>query len=256
MTVMCILATALSFRAVMDPGRSGSSATPSALSVESADVASNETPTPLAPTPSEPPPVPETGTALSATFALVVAPDSQVPYDRDAFGFKSYDHDRNGCDIRNDVLRRDLDDPVIRPGTHGCVVESGLLLDPYTGQLHAFVRGAQSSSDVQIDHVISLADAWRSGAHGWDADDLLIFGNDPMNLLAVDGTANQEKSGLSVDEWLPADTSFHCEFVAIQVAVKVTYGLTVSAEELATMREVLGTCPDRPVPSVAETATP
>src|SRR5690606_17678266 len=75
----------------------------------------------------------------------------------------------NGCDTRNDALRRDLTEVVLKPGTQDCVVLTGLLVDPYTGDQVAFDRD-RDASGVQIDHVVSLAAAWDHGAAGWDPE--------------------------------------------------------------------------------------
>ncbi|WP_235939987.1 HNH endonuclease family protein [Occultella kanbiaonis] len=208
---------------------------------------------PAEPTAQAPPP----GTALAAVELLpVTANDPFEGYDREAFGYRSVDLDRNGCDVRNDVLRRDLVDVTIRPGTNGCVVETGTLRDPYTGIVMAFQRGSDTSGQVQIDHVVALANAWVTGAQDWDATTFERFGNDPLNLLAVDGPANQGKGADDAAEWLPPNTGFRCEYVAIQVAVKLAYGLSVTAAEQDAMLDVLTTCPAQPLPTAAGTATP
>lgn len=90
--------------------------------------------------------------------------------------------------IRNDVLRRDLTDFVIQAGTNGCVVQTGTLDDPFSGALIEFTRGAETSSDVQIDHAVSLSDAWQKGAQGWDQATLQQFGNDPSTYSPWTGT--------------------------------------------------------------------
>ncbi|MBZ2194997.1 HNH endonuclease family protein [Occultella gossypii] len=206
-------------------------------------------------TPTAPAPLP--GTALAAVEQLVVAANDPFDgYDRDAFGYRSVDLDRNGCDVRNDVLRRDLVDVTIRPGTNGCVVETGTLQDPYTGTVMAFQRGSDTSGQVQIDHVVALANAWVTGAQDWDATESEQFGNDPLNLLAVNGPANQGKGADDAAEWLPPNAGFRCEYVAIQVAVKLAYELTVTAAEQDAMLDVLATCPAQPLPTAAGTATP
>jgi hypothetical protein len=146
----------------------------------------------------------------------------------------------NGCNTRDDVLRRDLVDLVVRPGT--CYAQSGTLHDPYTGSSIAFVRGPNTSDVVQIDHVVSLSDAWYKGARDWDDHRRRDFANDPRNLLAVDGKANFDKAFRDVASWQPPNQAFRCEFVARQVAVKVAYGLSVSAKEKRAMVELLSAC--------------
>lgn len=169
---------------------------------------------------------------------------TRVPdYDRDAFGQRWADIDHNGCDTRNDILARDLARPTFREGTGQCVVVSGTLAEPYTGKTIEFRRGEKTSSQVQIDHVVALADAWRSGAWQWDAASREQFANDPMNLLAVDGRANEDKSASAANRWLPPNRRFRCDYVKRQIAVKSAYGLSVTNEERDAMAQVLSTCP-------------
>ena len=113
---------------------------------------------------------------------------------------------------------------MVQAGTHGCVVLSGTLADPYTGTAIAFVRGAATSSRVQIDHVVALSDAWQKGAQQWSTQTRTRFANDPLNLLAVDGPTNQRKSDGDAATWLPPRTSYRCAYVARQTAVKARYG--------------------------------
>lgn len=146
----------------------------------------------------------------------------------------------NGCNTRDDVLRRDLVDLIVRPGT--CYAQSGLLHDPYGGATIAFTRGPDTSDAVQIDHLVSLSDAWYRGARDWDPQRRLDFANDPRNLLAVDGKANFDKAFRNAASWLPPNVAFRCEFVARQVEVKTVYGLAVSAKEKDAMIAVLTGC--------------
>jgi hypothetical protein len=146
----------------------------------------------------------------------------------------------NGCNTRDDILRRDLIDLVVRPGT--CYAHSGVLIDPYTGESIAFVRGPQTSDAVQIDHLVSLSDAWYKGAREWDDQHRRDFANDPRNLLAVGAKANFDKAFRDANAWLPPNQAFRCEFVARQVAVKAAYRLWVSAKEKGAMAAVLDHC--------------
>jgi hypothetical protein len=146
----------------------------------------------------------------------------------------------NGCNTRDDILRRDLTDLVVRPGT--CYAHSGVLIDPYTGESIAFVRGPQTSDAVQIDHLVSLSDAWYKGAREWDDQHRRDFANDPRNLLAVGAKANFDKAFRDANAWLPPNQAFRCEFVARQVAVKAAYRLWVSAKEKGAMAAVLDHC--------------
>jgi uncharacterized protein DUF1524 len=200
---------------------------------------------------------PATGTPANRTAAALLdtlpvkgrAP--RTGYDRERFGQAWADTDRNGCDTRNDVLRRDLQAIVIRAGTRGCVVLSGTLADPYTGTAIAFARGAATSSRVQIDHVVALSDAWQKGAQQWSAQTRTRFANDPLNLLAVDGPTNQRKSDGDAATWLPPRTSYRCAYVARQTAVKARYGVWMTAAEKDAVRRVLATCPGQRVPTAS-----
>jgi hypothetical protein len=168
-------------------------------------------------------------------------------YDRELFGPAWADVDHNGCDTRNDVLRRDLEEVTLRAGTNECVVASGTFPDPYSGKTIAFVRGQDTSSLVQVDHVVALADAWQKGAQAWTAGQREVFANDPLNLLSTKGELNSEKGAGDTATWLPPNTAFRCEYVARQVAVKVAYGLWVTQAERDAMVRVLSPCPDEPL---------
>jgi Protein of unknown function (DUF1524) len=146
----------------------------------------------------------------------------------------------NGCNTRDDILRRDLANLVVRPGT--CFAQSGTLHDPYTGTTIDFVRGPATSDSVEIDHVVSLADAWYKGARLWDPQRRLDFANDPINLLAVNPKANFDKAFRDAGSWLPPNEPFRCDFVARQVNVKTVYGLWASAREKQAIADVLARC--------------
>ncbi len=146
----------------------------------------------------------------------------------------------NGCNTRDDILRRDLADLQVRPGT--CFAQRGILHDPYTGATIDFVRGPDTSPAVQIDHVVSLSDAWYTGARVWDDQRRRDFANDPRNLLAVGGQVNFDKAFRDVASWLPPNAAFRCSFVARVVEVKTGYQLGVSGKEKDAMRRVLRDC--------------
>lgn len=152
-----------------------------------------------------------------------------------------------GCDTRNRILKRDLLSYTLRSGS-SCIVESGVLFDPYTAREIYFQRGVVTSLDVQIDHVVSLSDAWQKGAQKLSGYERFRFYNDPLNLLAVDGSANSQKSDSDAASWLPPNKSFRCSFVARQIAVKQKYGLWVTQAEADTIRRVLESCPKQRIP--------
>ncbi|WP_445155907.1 GmrSD restriction endonuclease domain-containing protein [Arthrobacter sp. Hor0625] len=196
------------------------------------------------------PPPGQSGAAHTALKMLSTLPvKGRAPktgYSRDQFGQAWADVDRNGCDTRNDMLRRDLTAAALKPGTQGCVVLSGTLSDPYTGTSIAFVRGAATSTAVQIDHVVALSDAWQKGAQQLAPARRVAFANDPLNLLAVDGPANMQKSDGDAATWLPPNKAFRCTYLARQIAVKAKYALWVTSAERDAMARVLGNCPATP----------
>ena len=188
--------------------------------------------------------------ALSTVATLAVkgrAP--RTGYDRGLFGQAWADDDRNGCDTRNDVLRRDLRAYVLKAGTHGCLVLSGTLHDPYTATTIAFLRGRSTSAKVQIDHVVSLSDAWQKGAQQWSTPRRTAYANDPLNLLAVDGSTNARKGDGDAATWLPPNKPYRCSYAARQVAVKAKYGLWVTRAERDALARILVACPSQPMPT-------
>jgi len=171
-------------------------------------------------------------------------------YDRTAqFGRAWIDVDRNGCDTRNDILARDLDATVV---DSRCRVLSGVLVEPFTGDTILFERGETTSALVQIDHVVSLSNAWQTGAQLLGERQRVEFANDPLNLIAVSGRLNQQKGDSDAASWLPPRRDWWCEYVARQVGVKAHYSLWVTTAEHAQMRRVLVTCPDYPALTPAE----
>ena len=154
----------------------------------------------------------------------------------------------NGCDTRNDILRRDLIAITLKPGSHGCTVLAGQLADPYTGGTIAFRRGSSTSTVVQIDHVVSLGDAWATGAQALTPALRQELANDPLNLSAVDGPSNVQKSDSDAASWLPANKGDRCTYVARQVSVKLKYRLWVTSAERGAMVRVLAACPRQEIP--------
>ncbi|WP_219921645.1 GmrSD restriction endonuclease domain-containing protein [Brevibacterium oceani] len=184
-----------------------------------------------------------TGTASAMLDELDVkgrAP--KTGYDGDLFKWRS-DTDHNGCDTRNDVLRRDLKDITLKAGTQGCIVLAGTIADPYQGETYDFDRSANT---IDIDHVVARSNAWQTGAAKFDEETLGEFGNDPLNLLAVSSSLNRQKGDGDAATWLPPNKSYRCEYVARQIAVKHKYDLWVVKPEKAAMERVLSDCEDEP----------
>ncbi|WP_122819356.1 HNH endonuclease family protein [Varibaculum vaginae] len=175
--------------------------------------------------------------------------ESASPYQRSQFGIRWADIDHNGCDTRNDILRRDLSQVRTKAGTHNCLVLSGEFTEPYTGRFQQFRKGADTSSKIQIDHVVALSNAWKTGASKWDAKSREQFANDPLNLLAVDGPANQDKQDKDAASWLPPNPGFHCQYVALQTAIKQKWKLLVTPQEKRALATVAASCPTQPLPT-------
>ena len=149
------------------------------------------------------------------------------------------DPDRNGCDARNDTLKRDLTNITYKAGTRDCKVIAGQLLDPFSGKLISFSANGKA---IDIDHVVSLSNAWQTGAAYFDKNKRTLLANDPLNLLAVDAKLNRKKGDGDAATWLPPNKAFRCEYVGLQIAVKAKYELWVTAAEKTAMERVLQAC--------------
>lgn len=144
-----------------------------------------------------------------------------------------------GCSTREVILARDLTDKKV---DDKCRVQSGELNDPYTGKTIQFQRGPETSQLVQIDHVVALSDAWQKGAQQLTPEQRVQLANDPLNLLAVDGPANQAKGDGDAATWLPENKSFRCQYVARQIAVKRKYHLWVTDTEKQAAEQIIVNC--------------
>lgn len=151
------------------------------------------------------------------------------------------------CDTRQRILDRDLTNTKL--GDDGCTVVSGDLNDPYSGEVINFIRGSGTSSLVQIDHVVALSDAWQKGAQNLTSQQREAMANDDLELVAVSGTANQQKSDGDAATWLPANKAFRCQYVARQIAVKIKYSLWMTQAERDAIARVLETCPEQRLPT-------
>lgn len=156
-------------------------------------------------------------------------------YSRDHFGGGWAEV--NGCTTRDVILYRDLTDIRLEGG---CTIVAGVLNDPYTGKRIEYSKSNPSA--VQIDHVVPLSDAWQKGAQDLTPQARRQFANDPLELLAVDGPANQAKGDSDAAAWLPSNKRFRCEYIERQIKVKRTYGLWVSVPEKQAMQKVIGSC--------------
>ena len=185
---------------------------------------------------------PDSTLASDVLESLAVrAKDYSEQYYRKLF-YDTWSITASGCNMREAILKRDLEDTVL----NGCKVQSGTLEDPYTGQTINFTRGQETSEAVQIDHVVALSNAWSTGAYALDSETRYELSQDPLNLIAVDGQANQDKSDQDASTWLPSNEKFQCQYVARQISVKAKYHLWVTPAEKSSMQRVLASCPNEP----------
>lgn len=150
------------------------------------------------------------------------------PYDRDAFPHWT-DPDGNGCDTRNDELRKVL----VNFAADGCQVDSGILADPYTGEIVQFQRGPGTSNQVQVDHVVPLSWAWRHGADQWTEDQREQFANDPANLVVTVAHANTSKGDSGPADWMPPKPEIRCSYLLMWRAVVNRYQLDMDPADAA-----------------------
>lgn len=184
---------------------------------------------------------------LAKIPVLAARPDA-TDYDRNAFGEAWTDNTdaagaRNGCDTRNDILDRDMQDKAFAV-IDSCprAVVTGELRSPYNGRWIAFKRGKGSGAKVQIDHIVPLSYSWDMGARNWSSRTRQTFANDPANLVAVDGDANQDKSDQQPSRWMPANVGFHCQYAVQFVTVLRTYGLYVDKPSVSVLRRAIKRC--------------
>jgi hypothetical protein len=170
-------------------------------------------------------------------------------YRRAAFG-ESWTDDNsaplghNGCDTRNDILNRDLvDKTYVAIKRCPTAVQTGVLYDPYTNDVVNFTRGNQVGAAVQIDHIVPLALAWDLGARDWTDEMRTRFANDPANLIAVSGKANQDKGDATPADWMPPNHAFWCQYAVQFVAVLRGYGLPIDERSAGALRDAASTCP-------------
>ena len=157
----------------------------------------------------------------------------------------------DGCNLRQRIIKREVGETA-KLDTDGCTVLAGEFTEPYTGQYLIFYEKSDFSKGIQIDHVVALSDAWQKGAQNLTKEERYALATDPLNLLAVDSSANQQKSDGDAATWLPKNKSFRCQYVARQVSVKYNYHLWVTQAEKDAISKVLGSCPSEKAVGVLE----
>lgn len=182
----------------------------------------------------EPPNIPSFFTASNQLELLVVAPQGpQTGYSRDLF--PHWSTQSGSCNTREIVLERDGINVV---QDSRCRAVSGSWFSPYEGDTWS------DASDVDIDHVVPLSNAWKSGAASWSGDEREAFANDLIRpqLIAVTDNVNQEKSDSGPEEWQPPLRSYHCTYARMWIAVKSSWDLTITEAEKSALEDMLNTC--------------
>lgn len=161
------------------------------------------------------------------------------PYDRAFFGQEWYDVDKNGRGTRDDVLAAQLHD--VDYDLNGNVA-SGAFTDPYTGLPVEYVRAREEADPVVVDHVVSLWEAWATGAWDWTPEERLAFANDPINLVVTTYEINEVKGPQNAARWHPTTHVEECLFAIRVVATKSKYGLEIHGKDREYLRGVLAGC--------------
>jgi hypothetical protein len=185
----------------------------------------------------------QVGSPAEASEALqeleVAQPGSMSGYSRERFPHWSkasdfgWDPPQASCDVREAALIRDGED--VRVGS-GCKVTSGTWYDPYTDQTYS------DPQDIDIDHVVPLAEAWRSGASSWSDEQRERYANDPDVLLSVEDNANQQKGDKGPEAWKPPNEEEWCDYAQRWIQIKVKYDLSADEQEKVALEEMLDTC--------------
>ncbi|MFC0430350.1 HNH endonuclease family protein [Kutzneria buriramensis] len=175
-------------------------------------------------------PLPSDSSAQLASLKIGAA-GPMTGYSRDRFG-GGWITQPDGCDTRADVLKAQ--------GTgvqsKGCTVTSGKWLSLYDGQ------NVTSPHDLDIDHLVPEAEAWRTGAAQWTQDQRVAFANDLDELVAVTAHSNRSKGDQPPPGYMPAVRTEWCDYATHWIKVKAKYKLTISQSERDALTRMLGTC--------------
>jgi hypothetical protein len=187
-----------------------------------------------APAAATPPGIPTKATAQTRLNALTVAAEANASsYDRDLF--PHWITISGTCNTRETVLKRDGSNVVT---SSACAATSGSWYSPYDGATWT------AAADVDIDHVVPLAEAWRSGASGWTTSTRQSFANDLTRpqLIAVTDNVNQSKGDQDPSTWQPSVAAYRCTYAKMWITVKAYWGLTLQSAEKTALQTMLNTC--------------
>ena len=187
-----------------------------------------------APAYATPPGIPTASAARTQLAALTVAAWTHTTtYDRDLF--PTWDTISGTCNTRETVLKRDGSNVVVNSA---CAATSGSWYSPYDGATWT------NAADVDIDHVVPLAEAWRSGANSWTTSRRQSFANDLSRpqLIAVTDNVNQSKGDQDPSTWQPSRTAYRCTYAKMWIASKSYWGLRLQSSEKSALQSMLNTC--------------
>jgi hypothetical protein len=195
-------------------------------------VACGSNPTPTAPTATSTPP------ASATLLTIAPVPTGLTPYNRDDWKLW-IDADSDCQDTRAEVLIEESLVPVLFRDLRHCVVGSGRWADPYTNQT------VTDAADLDIDHLVPLANAYRSGGWRWTSAQKERYANDlsyPQHLIAVTASANRAKGDHGPESWRPQNSAFWCQYAMAWIHVKQTWALTATQPEWQALEAMSASC--------------
>lgn len=203
--------------------------------------------------------IPVGQSAMQVLSTLTVGVKSHVSSDRKSHQWNKVDGTTGNYTTRDLVLERDMSDVTYNSRGN---VNTGTLLEPYTGKTIHFQRGTSNKTEgggasnrdggIQIDHVVAYAEAYRSGLDKLDFQQRDAYYNDPDVLLASQAEANNLKKDGTIAEWEPSNQTFQCDYASLQIGIKAKYGLIVDKAEHDEMADVLKACPDETIISTGQ----
>ena len=202
-------------------------------------------------------PVGQSATQVLST--LTVGVKSDVSSDRKSHQWNKVDGKTGNYTTRDLVLERDMSNVTYNSRGN---VNTGILLEPYTGKTIHFQRGQSNKTEggsasnrdggIQIDHVVAYAEAYRSGLDKLDFQQRDTYYNHPDVLLVSQAEANNVKKDGTIAEWKPSNQAFQCDYASLQIGIKAKYGLMVDQKEHDKLAQVLASCPTETIISTSQ----
>lgn len=202
-------------------------------------------------------PVGQSATQVLST--LTVGVKSDVSSDRKSHQWNKVNVKTGNYTTRDLALERDMSNVTYNSRGN---VNTGILLEPYTGKTIHFQRGQSNKTEggsasnrdggIQIDHVVAYAEAYRSGLDKLDFQQRDAYYNDPDVLLSSQAEANNVKKDGTIAEWEPSNQTFQCDYASLQIGIKAKYGLMVDQKEHDKLAQVLASCPTENIISTSQ----